>query len=986
MIERLSPKQRKALRPTRAGGTAVAPTARSAKRCTKLFRDHYSKKRLETLRAGVDASPTKALRSLHREALSVIDDPSAENLRAASLHTLGAADRFAASGDPKATLTDAIVMARGVVDAVEAKIRSLDYDLAAEPNWMVKVFLKDADREPEHRIESWVPLRHAICAADDAAYRLARDRAAWNERTSFVKSRLAFAFPDEPWAEALLRSPEATTNEFGKSVGTPTQVTRFGFLLSACNDVEAARAIVDAKGGPFAVSQSALELAVALPSKDALGLFREVLPRLLKKPGYGPLHKTPPRNVLEAILLIGTDEAVRLAAKYVGHRVLGAQATEFFQRHPDRRALLSGGGDAAKELLVRLDRLAGQQAKAGPEAAPTDVPALLRDRAWRRPKRTPKSTVVPDVTIPEPYDERFELQVPLGDHPKLEGKALEEWRKEIATGRGAVDAEYVYHQRSASSYLVPPDEGLAAWVDGRGWCALGLGWFLQRHGSDALVGLLHGRRLGHLDYEDAGEWITALEAMISPKTAPVWARIRRSRKRWRPAAEAWLRQHAEIATLGLVPVAVGREGKDRKDAEDALLFLLRTGQRNTIEQVAARYSTEVQSALTQILSRDWRVVDAKPPKLPPFLRSTDLPPLRLRAGGILGADDRDAWIELLSVAPADYPAFVGEESLRDAFDSESLESFVATLFELWAAADGPGKHDWMLRAMVALPFEATTRRLAMLARGWARSKQAPARRACEALASIGSDVALLHLGHIAATTRFQTLRGEAEKHLEEVARTRGLSRDDLEDRIVPDLGLAVDGTLDVSFGDRTFRASVDPALQVYLIDGDNTRVPAFPRGRKSDGDPALRREAKARFDAFKKDVQSIADRQKRRAERAMVLGRSWSLADARRYFFDHPLARHLARGLVWQCEAAGFRVAEDGTFATVDDEELELFEDAEVRIAHPLNLAECAAWTDRFADYEVVQPFPQLGRATAAPQDDELPRRTVDRAAGTSVR
>ncbi|MDW6056994.1 DUF4132 domain-containing protein [Streptomyces sp. FXJ1.4098] len=98
------------------------------------------------------------------------------------------------------------------------------------------------------------------------------------------------------------------------------------------------------------------------------------------------------------------------------------------------------------------------------------------------------------------------------------------------------------------------------------------------------------------------------------------------------------------------------------------------------------------------------------------------------------------------------------------------------------------------------------------------------------------------------------------------------------------------------------------------------------------------------------------------------------------------------RRLVWLCIPAGvsegalygapaisgagaataFRVAEDRTFADVRDEEFSLPEDASVRLAHPLHLGEeLTEWEGLFVDHEILQPFPQLGRAVHRLTDDE---------------
>jgi hypothetical protein len=65
-------------------------------------------------------------------------------------------------------------------------------------------------------------------------------------------------------------------------------------------------------------------------------------------------------------------------------------------------------------------------------------------------------------------------------------------------------------------------------------------------------------------------------------------------------------------------------------------------------------------------------------------------------------------------------------------------------------------------------------------------------------------------------------------------------------------------------------------------------------------------------------------------------------------------------------------LAEDRTVADVNDDVVELAEDAVVRIAHPVHLAESlSGWAEVFADYEILQPFPQLGRPVHVLTEDE---------------
>jgi hypothetical protein len=225
----------------------------------------------------------------------------------------------------------------------------------------------------------------------------------------------------------------------------------------------------------------------------------------------------------------------------------------------------------------------------------------------------------------------------------------------------------------------------------------------------------------------------------------------------------------------------------------------------------------------------------------------------------------------------------------------------------------------------------------------------------------------MHLHGIAQKVKFAGLRAKAAEKITEVAAELGLSADQLGDRLVPDLGLDAGGGMTLDYGPRRFVVGFDEALRPHVADEDGTRRTALPKPAASD-DPELAPAAYARFTALKKDVRTIAADQVRRFEQAMVSGRRWPVTEFTDLFVAHPLLWHITRRLVWahfdgDTVVTAFRVAEDRTLAGVEDDTLVLPEAASVGIAHPLHLAEdLPAWVTLFADYEILQPFPQLGR------------------------
>jgi hypothetical protein len=259
------------------------------------------------------------------------------------------------------------------------------------------------------------------------------------------------------------------------------------------------------------------------------------------------------------------------------------------------------------------------------------------------------------------------------------------------------------------------------------------------------------------------------------------------------------------------------------------------------------------------------------------------------------------------------------------------------------------------------------------------------------LAAMASDVALMLLHGIAQKVKSKPLQEKARAKLEQLALVRGLTAEELADRLVPDLGLEESGSLVLDFGPRQFSVGFDEHLKPQVRDASGAVLRDLPTPLKSD-DAALAEAAVARFKALKKDARTLASQQLKRLEDAMVRRRRWSAAEFRQFFVLHPLLRHLVRRLLWarwdgeqpvQC----FRVAEDLSYADASDESMTLTDDAQVGIVHPLELrpADAAAFGQIFADYEILQPFAQLGRETWRLTGDEQEAFELDRFAGRKV-
>jgi hypothetical protein len=788
---------RKHLLPRRSlPGTAVPQsTAKLERWVQKTYGEkrhkHWDKTHAEIFATGLRSARDPELAPARAAAHALLGAFTIARLGEPSLEALAVAERMIRHISADASLAPAIVEARGLADAISVVMRAASLGTASEGGYTTGVLIIGASSR-ELRAPS-LALRHLVCAASDEQYEDARRHAEALRAKGDLLDRcvLAYAFPDEPWAALELAAALDDT------APRPRDVPAWP-LLSATSDAAVVRRWADKS--PFQIASYALDLACALPPADAVAIFAEVLPKLLVKPKYGPLAKTPPRAIVQALGCIDLPEVATLLAPYANHAVLGVNVLAYFREHPERGAALEAMA-SGKKLEATASRVLGKGKAKAKKPAPTakakDTPAVLRDTPWRGSRKK----AAPAVIVLEPLG--LELaRVEMVREPSASRQVLrdmtpseaDDWKARMASGKYVwVDHDVARQGNDWEYRRVPEREGLAAWNENAnaGTGGAMLAW-TKRHGLAAIPGFLIRDWVRWLSYEGHDEILDSARSLVSPRMAPQLARVAARKKHFRKIATAWLVEHAEIAAYGLVPDALGAATEARTDARAALLSMARLGKEGAIREVAKKYGAEAEQAIAAMLDADPLAIGVATPKRPEFLRLGELPQVRLVAGGALDDDALSALVEMLQITDA-FDPYPGLALVREACDAASLGDLAVELLEQWVIGDAPGRHEWMLFANVHFPSERGTRRIAELAREWARKNGAKAERACAALAADGTDLALMHLGHIAETTRFASLRKDAAALLAEAAGARGMTEDELGDCTVPDAGLGRTG-------------------------------------------------------------------------------------------------------------------------------------------------------------------------------------------------
>ncbi|MQM28740.1 DUF4132 domain-containing protein [Glycomyces albidus] len=445
----------------------------------------------------------------------------------------------------------------------------------------------------------------------------------------------------------------------------------------------------------------------------------------------------------------------------------------------------------------------------------------------------------------------------------------------------------------------------------------------------------------------------------------------------RPGAIAWLDHHGVDVVPYLVPDALGADKQLRKYAEAALSHLAGRLGPAAVIAAAEPFGPEAAAAFAALVGDDpLEPRGVKVPKPGPWVVPATLPQVVLKGGKrALPPDSVAHLVTVLALATPEY-RYPGLAVVADACERDSLARFGLALFQRWLKAGKPAKDAWAMTQLAHFGDDAAVRALAEQVREWPGENQH--KRAATGLAvlgSIGTEEALRALQGIADKVRYGALKEEAGRQITAIARSMGLDREQLADRLVPEFGLGE--AMVVDYGPRRFTVEFDERLQPFVVDEDGRPRKALPKPGAKD-DAALAESGYRRFAALKQELRQVAADQVSRLEAAMVDGREWDVDEFDRCFVRHALTGRLARRLVWLYERDGrrfaFRIAEDGTFGDVEDDAVRLEAGGRVRLAHPVLLGSeaAAAWKGVLEDYEILQPFDQLGRPVMAFTDDEL--------------
>ncbi|AKA68161.1 DUF4132 domain-containing protein [Clostridium scatologenes] len=375
-----------------------------------------------------------------------------------------------------------------------------------------------------------------------------------------------------------------------------------------------------------------------------------------------------------------------------------------------------------------------------------------------------------------------------------------------------------------------------------------------------------------------------------------------------------------------------------------------------------------------------------------WLEFESLPKVKLKENNNYCEEDYLKAILLCYSASSNIGISVDGDRFAEKLNKSDMKLFANEVFDRWFEKGAESKKRWVLGFSAIHGEDEIVIKLEKDINNWAKnSRGAIASEAVKALALNGSSSALLVVDGISRKFKYKQVKKAAAEALDFAAEQMGVDREELSDKIVPNLGFDINGERIFDYGSRKFTVNLTPDLSIEVYDENKKKLKNLPSPGKRD-DEEKAKEAHSEFKTFKKQLKTTVSTQTTRMDLALSNDRKWTKTTWMNLFVENPIMHQFAIGLIWGTYRNSklvdtFRYMEDGSFNTKDEDEFQLLDDCSIGLVHPLELndEDLTLWNEQLENYEIVQPIGQLNRKTFTLTEKEKSMNYVDRFGGKIV-
>ncbi|MBM6648003.1 MULTISPECIES: DUF4132 domain-containing protein [Bacillus] len=320
------------------------------------------------------------------------------------------------------------------------------------------------------------------------------------------------------------------------------------------------------------------------------------------------------------------------------------------------------------------------------------------------------------------------------------------------------------------------------------------------------------------------------------------------------------------------------------------------------------------------------------------------------------------------------------EVIGSTLNEQDLKEYVQTIYQIWISQDADVKKRGILSLYGMYSDDEMVGILKKQIDEWVFDMRGKiAADAVRALGLSSSKLALTSIHAMAFKYKHKLVRNAAKEALSLAAKTRGITEEELEDQLVPNLGFNIRGEKKIDFGNRCFTAILTSESKMELETEEGNRMKSLPKPNAKD-DVEKAEEAKKELSTLKKELRSALSMQKQRLEAALSRKRYWSYDSWKSVFLENLIMKQFATSLIWGEYTEGkllktFRYAEDDTFYSMIGENHELSSGTVIGFIHPLELsgAKKELWKEQLTNSKIVQPFLQIERPVfVVEENDEI--------------
>lgn len=359
-----------------------------------------------------------------------------------------------------------------------------------------------------------------------------------------------------------------------------------------------------------------------------------------------------------------------------------------------------------------------------------------------------------------------------------------------------------------------------------------------------------------------------------------------------------------------------------------------------------------------------------------------------------GGEVPEDYLKTLIILYSDMPSIAINSTaveIAGKIDPDDLNNFTIEVFRRWVSKGAAAKTKWVMWFCGVHGGHGMIETLMKYIKEWSEHlRGAIASEAVYAMAVNGSSEALMNVDSMARKFKHKQVRNSANDALVKASEILGITKEELSDRIVPDMGFSDEMCRVFDYGKRQFNVYLTPTLEIEIYNGDK-KVKNMPKVGVND-DKEIAEKSYNDFKVMKKQIKTVVENQKQRLEYVLMCDRKWTCENWKKLFVKNPVMHCFAIGLIWGIYSGSellesFRYMDDGSFTNIDEDEFELPENASIGLVHPIELTDeqKASWIEQLSDYEITQPFNQLGRPCYRPDEKELADDEITRFEGVSV-